>query len=330
FDIGINIAGVIINNYSGKRHKDIVSKSITEISGVPVVGAIPRLSEKTLFPSRHLGLTTPFELDANKEAIETARQLIEEYVDVEKIIEIANQANEIFVSQLPQTKIVQTKSLRIGYFWDKAFCFYYRENLEALEQLGAELVPISPIDNSTVPDVDGIYIGGGFPETNAQALSNNKEFLNNFRMKVQNGMPVFAECGGLMFLAQEIDNDGNFQMSGVLPIKISMSKKPIGHGYFEGIVDEVNPFFDVGTYLRGHEFHYSFISEILGEIKTTIKVTRGTGCWTNRDGIVLGNVFASYVHFHTIGCPNWARNFVELCSRNKNKSIHRNIIDIAI
>lgn len=329
FDIGLNIAGVIINNYSGRRHKEIVEKSITEIAGVPVVGAIPRLSDKIFFPSRHLGLTTPFEFQSHQETIENARKVIEDYVDIDKIIEIANASNEIFVSNLPQQRTFDTKRIKIGYFWDRAFCFYYKENLEALEQMGAELVPISPIDDNRVPDVDGLYIGGGFPETNAKDLSKNKEFLEDFALKVQNGLPVFAECGGLMYLSKELSYEGNYEMSGVLPIKVAMSKKPVGHGYFEGIVDRENPFFDIGTYIRGHEFHYSFVSENNSDVTTCVNVTRGVGCWNSRDGIVHGNVFASYFHLHTVGCPQWAKNFVELCWKNKNKSLHRNSINIA-
>ncbi|ROL57727.1 hydrogenobyrinic acid a,c-diamide synthase (glutamine-hydrolyzing) [Bacteroidetes/Chlorobi group bacterium Naka2016] len=329
FDIGLNIAGVIINNYSGKRHKEIISKSIVDIAGIPVIGAIPRLSDKFLFPSRHLGLTTPYEFASYREAIDTARQIVEDYVDVDQIIKIANNSNDIYVSTIPQKSTPKNKVVRIGYFWDSAFCFYYKENLEALEQLGAELVPISPMSDKSVPNVDGIYIGGGFPETNAKSLSENREFIEDLKTKVENGLPVFAECGGLIYLAEELEFGGNFEMSGILPIKISMSKKPVGHGYFEGIVDTANPFFDVGTYIRGHEFHYSFISEKKSEIPTTIKVTRGVGCWESRDGIVKGNTFASYVHLHTNGCPQWAKNFVELCF-NKNKSIHKNSINIAL
>ncbi|MCX7909545.1 MAG: hydrogenobyrinic acid a,c-diamide synthase (glutamine-hydrolyzing) [Ignavibacteria bacterium] len=327
FDIGLNVAGVIVNNYSGKRHKEIVSKSITEISGLPVIGAIPKIQDKILFPSRHLGLTTPYELNEKIEAIENARKIIEDYVETEKIIEIANRTNEIYVTKLEETKNFIKKNVKIGYFWDKAFCFYYKENLEALEKFGAELIPTSPIESSTVPEVDGIYIGGGFPETNAFDLSSNLTFLVDFKNKVSNGLPVFAECGGLIYLADELEYNGSYKLSGVLPVRVSLNSKPVGHGYFEGIIDRENPFFEVGTYIRGHEFHYSFISEYKMEIETAVKVIRGVGCSNNRDGLFLNNVFASYFHIHTCGSPFWAKNFVDLCY--KNKLLYRNTIDIA-
>jgi len=329
FDIGLNIAGVVVNNYSGKRHKEITENSIVEISGAKVLGAIPRLSEKILFPSRHLGLTTPFEHNTSNEAVENARKIVEDYLDLDQIISIAHKANDIFLSHLPQSEVAIGKNVRIGYFWDKAFCFYYKENLEALEKSGTELVPISPLESSSIPNVDGLYIGGGFPETNAEELSKNKLFIEEFSTKVNNGLPVFAECGGLMYLAEELVYDNHYTLTGILPIVVSMSKKPAGHGYFEGYVDTENPFFNVGTYIRAHEFHYSYISEFKKEVKTVVNVIRGVGVKEQRDGIVQGNVFASYFHLHSNGSPFWARSFVELCSKNKNKSLYRNRIDIA-
>jgi cobyrinic acid a,c-diamide synthase len=328
FDIGLNIAGVVINNFSGNRHKEIISRSISEMAGVEVIGAIPRLPEATLFPSRHLGLTTPFEFAEAEMAIANATEIVETYVDLDKVTNIATSARDIFVSELPTAPSSSYKGVKIGYLYDKAFSFYYKENLEALEREGAEVIPISSIESTELPDVDGLYIGGGFPETNALELSENKSFIEDLRNKAENGLPIFAECGGMMYLAEELNYNGSYRMVGVLPVKISMSKRPIGHGYFEGIVDRPNPFFSVGSLIRGHEFHYSFISETLGDLETCVKVNLGTGIGQNRDGIVKGNTFACYFHIHSIGNPDWARNFVEICLKNKNKVIHRNLNNI--
>lgn len=325
FDISLNIAGVIINNYSGRRHKEIIANSITELTGVPVVGAIPRLPDKILFPNRHLGLVTPFEHKERAEAIENAQKIVQEYIDLKKVLDIANSANDIYLTNYPAEATRHPKQVRIAYFWDKAFCFYYKENLEALEHYGAELVPISPIKDTSLPDVDGVYIGGGFPETNADELSSNVKFLEDFRKKVLNGLPVYAECGGLMFLAEKLVYNDDYKFAGVLPITVSMSSRPIGHGYFEGIVDSENPYYSKGTLLRGHEFHYSYISEIKGELQTVVKVNRGTGCIDDRDGIIFGNVFASYFHLHHLGTPFWAKEFLSICQ--KNKSLYRNAIN---
>ncbi|MFN3781914.1 MAG: cobyrinate a,c-diamide synthase, partial [Candidatus Kapaibacteriota bacterium] len=325
FDISLNIAGVIINNYSGRRHKEIIANSIVELTGVPIVGAIPRLSDKTLFPNRHLGLVTPFELKERTEAIENARGMVQDYIDIQKILDIASSASDIYTANYPGETIKSSKQVRIAYFWDRAFCFYYKENLEALEQYGAELIPVSPINDTMLPDVDGVYIGGGFPETNAEELAKNRSFIDDFRQKVLNGLPVFAECGGLMYLAEELVYNDNYKLAGILPITVSMSSKPIGHGYFEGVVDIENPYFAIGTLIRGHEFHYSYVSEIRGKIQTTVKVQRGTGSINNRDGIMRGNVYASYFHLHQLGSPFWAKEFLDFCK--KNKSLYRNAIE---
>jgi len=323
FDIGLNIAAVIINNFSGNRHKEIIARSITEMAGVEVIGAIPRLPEETLFPSRHLGLTTPFEFPDAEKAIANATEIIEKYVDIEKVVKIANSANDIFVSEIPVAQPSSSKRVRIGYLYDKAFSFYYKENFEALDREGADLIPISSIESSELPEIDGLYIGGGFPETSALELSRNKPFIEDLRNKAFNGLPIFAECGGMMYLAEELNCNGSYQMAGVLPIKISMSKRPIGHGYFEGVVDRTNPFFPVGSLIRGHEFHYSFISEIKGDLGTCVKVNLGTGIGENRDGIIKFNTFSCYFHIHSVGNPFWAKNFIDICLK-KNKKIHRN------
>ncbi len=326
FDVGLNIAGVIINNFSGERHKEIISRSISEMANVEILGAIPRLPQEMFFPSRHLGLTTPMEHLETDKAITNAAYVIEKYINLDRIVQIANSAKEIFVSGFPDVPKIAKKGLRIGYLYDKAFSFYYKENLEALESLGCEVIPISSIEATEVPDIDGLYIGGGFPETNAEELSKNKSFMDSLKNKANNGLPIFAECGGLIYLSQELSFNGKYPMVGVLPINISLSNRPIGHGYFEGVVDKPNPFFIVGTFIRGHEFHYSFISEITGNIDTCVKVNLGTGIGNNRDGIIKGNTFACYFHLHSIGSPFWAKNFVEICS--KNKTIYRNANNI--
>ncbi len=321
-DIGINLAGVVVNNYSTQRQRDLVINAIQEIAEVEVVGAIPRIDNFDYFPSRHLGLITPVETERAKIAIENAKNLVEKYLDVEKIYDIACRSPFIFVDD----EVVEITSpikynVKIGYFFDKAFSFYYPENLEALQNLGAELIPISAFNDSSLPEVDGLYIGGGFPENYPNEISSNRSLLIDINQRARNGLPIFAECGGLIFLAQSVNLGERYPFAGVFPIEISLSKKPIGHGYFEGIVDSVNPFFQVGEKVRGHEFHYSYVSDVYGEIETAIQVTRGVGIFNNRDGLIFGNVFASYLHLHSLGNPKWAENFVKLCYRLKNTFI---------
>lgn len=327
-DLGLQIAGVIINNFVGDRHKKVIQQSIEDIAKVKVIGAIPRLDDFSLLPSRHLGLITPQEYDKTSLAIQSAKEIILRYVDVEEIIRISLNAEPIECLEHNEITIQSyfSEIVKIGYFYDEAFSFYYPDNLESLKRNGAELIQVSPIHDSNLPDIDGIYIGGGFPEIYAEKLSANKSFISQFREIIIQGLPCFAECGGLMYLAERIYLEQSYQFSGILPISISFSNKPAGHGYFEAIVDKQNPYFELNEIIRGHEFHYSWISEIKSNVETALKVVRGVGAIENRDGFVYKNVFASYVHIHNASYPNWAKRFVELVRKNKNISKYKNAV----
>lgn len=328
-DIGIQLGGVIINNYSGMRHKEIITKSIEDTTGVEVIGAIPRLQDIELFPSRHLGLVTPQEYEKARLAIDNAETIVENYIDVGRLIEIGNSANDIFVSQeIKGKEKPKGMTVRIGYLYDKAFTFYYPENLEALANEGAELVQISAFDEPFLPDIDGLYIGGGFPENYARELSENKSFMLDLKEKSKADFPIFAECGGLIYLAENIKLEETYELVGIFPITVSLSKKPVGHGYFEGIVDSTNPYFEVGSKIKAHEFHYSFILEANREVRTCINVERGVGAINSRDGLLQRNVFASYLHLHSLGCPDWSKKFIEICKMYKNIGKYRNMIGI--
>ena len=201
---------------------------------------------------------------------------------------------------------------RIGYFKDSAFTFYYPENLEALAEAGAELVPVSSLDDTELPEVDGLYIGGGFPETHASRLAHNTTLMEQVRERADEGMPIYAECGGMIYLARSLTCDGEVHsMAGVLPIDLELFARPQGHGYAEVLVDEDTPFFEQGTTFRGHEFHYTRIVEADEGVKTAMEVVRGTGCFLKRDGITYKNVMAGYAHLHALGVPGWAPAFVD-------------------
>ncbi|MGQ9818582.1 MAG: cobyrinate a,c-diamide synthase [Candidatus Kapaibacteriales bacterium] len=316
-DLALQIEGVVINNFSGERHRKVVEQSIEEIAKVKVVGAIPRLDDFSLLPSRHLGLITPHEFDKTSLAIDRAKEIVGKYLDLDQIFNIAQKAEEIDCPDFQNLEQL-TNKVKIGYFYDEAFSFYYQDNLESLKQQGAELIPISPIHDQNLPEIDGIYIGGGFPELYADRLSKNKGFIEQFRSKINDGLPCFAECGGLMYLSEKISLEIDYPMAGILPIGVSLSKKPVGHGYVEAEVDYENPFFEVGEKIKGHEFHYSFVSTIRENIPTALKLIKGVGVSNSRDGFVLKNVFASYMHIHSLGCANWAKKFAEFCWNSKN------------
>jgi cobyrinic acid a,c-diamide synthase len=307
-DPDVNLAGIVLNRVGTARHESVIRRAIEEISGPPVVGAIPRLTGDPL-PGRHLGLLTAAEHPAREEAIELAREAIEAHTDLEMALEIARIAPPLTLPDRPSSPHVA--KVKIGIFRDEAFSFYYPENLEALEAAGAELEFISPIQHSVLPEVDALYIGGGFPEVHVDRLADNTKMLQAVRAAAASGMPMYAECGGLMYLSRELIVEGTARpMAGALDLVIEQTPRPQGHGYVEAEVDRSNPFHEAGARLRGHEFHYSRVIE--GEPETALALRRGNGIGGKRDGIVRGNIWASYMHIHASGTPSWAGRFASL------------------
>ena len=210
-------------------------------------------------------------------------------------------------NQRPETSDQQPRP-RIGIIKDSAFQFYYPENIDALSDGGAEVVFISPLKDRGLRDLDALYIGGGFPETHAEQLADNKNFSRQLKAMADDGFPIYAECGGLMYLGEELVLEGNaYPMTGILPVAFDFYKKPQGHGYTIVTVEGENPYFDVGTEIRGHEFHYSRVSHWTGgENDLVFRMKRGVGIDKDRDGILYKNVLATYTHVHALGTPGWA------------------------
>jgi cobyrinic acid a,c-diamide synthase len=195
---------------------------------------------------------------------------------------------------------------------DRAFTFYYPENLEALRRAGAALVPLDTLEDGSLPEVDGLYLGGGFPEMFLEALEANDGLRRDIRLAIADGLPVYAECGGLMYLARRITWSGrSVPMVGALPCDIEMTGRIQGHGYVEGRVSGPNPYFPLGAGLRGHEFHHSRATDV-GAAHFAYRLERGRGIEGRRDGLVVGNVLAAYTHVHALSAPGWAEGFVAL------------------
>jgi cobyrinic acid a,c-diamide synthase len=222
----------------------------------------------------------------------------------------------------PEKPAPDRPPVRIGIFRDAAFQFYYPENLEQLMEAGGELVEISPLQDSSLPSVDALYLGGGFPETLAVGLSQNRPFMASVRDATREGLPVYAECGGAVYLGETLHYQGKgFTLAGVLPVEYGFQHRPKGHGYtvLETVAD--NPFFAKGQHLRGHEFHYTFMlsrsgpgpdaggSEAKG-LSFAFRVHRGYGFDGEHDGLSVGNVLASYTHVHALGTVEWAPSLV--------------------
>ncbi len=314
FEPETKIAGVVLNNVAHGRHEARVRQAIESYCHIPVLGSIPR-DEKLTIPDRHLGLVPRGEEDAHLSAITACHEAVERYLDLDSVLRIARSAPSLPISDPFQALEPADRSprVKIGILRDRAFTFYYPENLEALERAGAGLVFIDAFRDTTLPAIDCLYIGGGFPEIFMQELSANSALRSGIREAIENDLPVYAECGGLMYLSQRIVwGDRSAEMVGALPCEVEMTAKPQGHGYVVAEVESENPFFSPGTVLRGHEFHNSRLISVSAENlpMTTYHLSRGKRLGNNRDGIIYHNVLASYTHLHVGGAPDWASGLV--------------------
>ena len=311
-DPALSIQGVVLNHVSGRRHEQILRSAIESACSIPVVGVLPRSTENPL-PERHLGLIPPEEHGGMASAEQELLRLVEGRFDIDALVSIARQAPPLEVAPEKPAALPGGHGLRIGYLRDSAFNFYYPENLEQLEQAGAELVPVSALQATALPEsLHALYIGGGFPETHAQQISANSGFLQSLRWAAESGLPIYGECGGLMLLARRLAWKGQaFPMANVFPFDVEVCATPQGHGYSELQVDTSNPFFAEGEVLRGHEFHYSRITSGDPSFPTACSVMRGTGCFPGRDCVFTRNVLASYTHLHALGTPEWARGILQ-------------------
>ncbi len=322
-DPDVRIGGVVLNRIATSRQESVIRKAIAERCSVPVLGAIPRL-KKDPFPERHMGLTPFQEHEGIEEAISAIGKIGAEYLDLDNILKTAVSSKLSSVSngqQSPDGPRSPVPGPRIGIIRDSAFQFYYQENFEELEKRGATIFEVSPLSEDKLPDIDALYIGGGFPETHAIALANNTNFKDSLYNAIQDGLPVYAECGGLMYLGKSITLEGKtYPMTGIFPITFGMKKKPRAHGYTIVEVEGKNPFFHEKTELKGHEFHYSEVLEV-GEGNTTMAFSnkRGKGIIDNRDGICYKNVLAAYTHLHAIGSPEWADGMIKAAEKYKNR-----------
>lgn len=329
FDKKVDIKGVVLNQIAGPRHQSVVTGTIEKYCGIPVLGAIPRLSRDFL-SERHMGLT-PFQEHPEVEAVvHCARELAEKHLDLKKILKIAFDASPLDYPGKKAQSLAEVRTLtseeiqrfallnpeygvRIGIIRDTAFQFYYPENFDELRKRGGRLVKINALEERRLPDIDALYIGGGFPETNAIALAKNISFRKSLKRAVEAGLPVYAECGGLMYLGRElILAKKTYPMAGIFPLGFQIEKKPQAHGYTIVRTTGKNPFFRKGSTLKGHEFHYSKVTGDKGQkgFSYAFTMQRGQGIADKRDGLCYRNVLATYTHLHALGTPEWADGII--------------------
>lgn len=318
-DPDVDIRGVILSRVNGSRHAAVIRQAIEEYAGLPVYGTVPRMTDLP-FTDRHLGLIPPQEHDRTERALDRAGVIAQDYLDIPGLLAVAESAAPWSVDAFPNPADPDQRGeepVTIGVIKDAAFQFYYSENLEALSDRGAKIVEISALDEKSLPDVDALYIGGGFPETQAGRLAQNDAFRGSLKAAAEAGLPIYAECGGFIYLGESLTiGDKHYPMVGALPVAFGMEKRPQGHGYITLEVDRDNPFFPAGTKITGHEFHYCRIlsrKEDTGH--TAYHVLRGTGMDGQRDGLCRKNILAGFTHLHALGAPQWAEALIGTARR---------------
>ncbi len=332
FDKDIRIAGVILNNLGGRRHESKLRQVIEHYTDVPVIGAIQH-DERLSIVERHLGLMPSNESIAANAKIRQIGEAIAEQVDLDKLLELSRKEPLEIPHKAEVLPMPVGEKVRIAVARDRAFGFYYADDLDALQAAGAELVPFDALNDVHLPEVDGLYVGGGFPEACAVELEANATLRGEIRQAIANGLPAYAECGGLMYLSRGIEYEGRrYEMVGAIPGDVTMHAKPIGRGYVHLREDADHPWprpDAPAKQIRAHEFHYSSLDNLPPDTRFAYHVERGHGIDGGRDGLMVHNLLASYTHLRTIGSCYWATRFVGFVRRCKEQRTSTNLIEKA-
>lgn len=320
FDKEINIAGVILNNLGGSRHESKLREVIAHYTDVPVIGAIQH-DNHLMIVERHLGLMPSNETKESSVRINALGAAIESQVDLDKLIALSAMEQ----LKAPETTRVSafpaTQKIRIGIPQDRAFGFYYTDDFDALLAAGAEIVPFDSTQDTRLPKVDALFIGGGFPEVFAAELEANVSMRTDILRAIENGLPVYAECGGLMYLSRQISYKGSTHaMVGAIPGDVMMHNKPIGRGYVHLSENQNHPWPMTNQkekHIKAHEFHYSSLENLPTDARFAYHVARGHGIDGKHDGYLRNNLFASYAHLRSTGSCHWATRFVAFIRKVK-------------
>jgi len=329
FDQNIHIAGLILNKLGGSRHESKLRAVIEHYTDMPVIGAVHHDARLEIV-ERHLGLVPSNEAEAALRRTEEIGALISAQVNLDQFLLIGAKAPPLeasaFTPIIAEEAAQVVSKVRIGLVRDRAFGFYYADDLEALVAAGADLVTIDALHDTHLPQIDGLFIGGGFPELLMDGLEANTAFRAEIRRAIEAGLPVYAECGGLMYLTRSLTWRGKTsRMVGVIPGDIVMHDKPVGRGYVQMRETAAHPWplgGQSGVMRLAHEFHYSSLDNLDSTLEYAYEVERGTGIDGRNDGLIYKNLLASYAHFRSLQGDNWASRFVAFV-RNKTEGIRR-------
>lgn len=314
-DSRIDIEGVILNNVKSQKHYLKTKEAVEKLANTRVLGGIERDNSISM-EQRHLGLIPAVEQERISGLVEKWGELIRENIDLDALMEIMDNSNPIINEYEPIWSPNKTKhKTKIAVPFDEAFNFYYKENLEALEYNNAKIEYFSPIHDEQLPSVDALYIGGGYPEIFKKELSKNTTMLESIKEFSQDNHPIYAECGGLMYLCKTIDS---LPMVDVFPYHSMLTKRVQGLSYTIAHVQRDNPILKKNTTYHGHEFHYSKV-EYTGSNSNdfAFSMRRGVGITGKYDGLLKNNTLASYIHTHTACLPDFGYNFTQSAYENK-------------
>lgn len=316
FDPELKFAGVVLNFVGGSRHEAKLRAVIEHYTDVPVLGALPRDDALTI-GERHLGLVPANEAETADARIAALGAAVERHLDLGMLLErTAAPAPPVAPFTMPTGSVSDARPVRIAIARDRAFGFYYPGDLEALAAAGAELVPFDTLNDARLPAVDGLFIGGGFPETSLDALAGNVELKAEIRSAIEGGLPTYAECGGLMYLARRLHwRDTSGEMVGVIPADVRMELRPVGRGYVRLRETGAGPWpmatgDGAPATFHAHEFHYSRLVGLPDGLTYAYDVERGYGIDGSHDGLVMHNMLASYAHLRDVAGNRWASRFV--------------------
>lgn len=318
-DPDVSIAGVILNQVHGSRHENLVRRCIEHYCGVPVLGAVPK-DDRLMLPDRHLGLVSSAEIEAADAFTAGVAATVKDFIDFDALLDSAATAPAMTdAADSPFAALTVAaqgrERVKLAVVRDRAFNFYYEENLRALEAAGADLVFVDSMSASELPaEADGFYIGGGFPEVFAAELEANVSFRESVHRAVEVGKAGWAECGGLMYLARTLRTSaGSFAMAGAFNADVHMEADRQGHGYAAVRARAEHPWLPTGAQLLGHEHHHSQVTFAGGESAHAFAFDneRGHGIAAGRDGLCRNRTVAGYTHVNAIASPSWAGAFVD-------------------
>lgn len=323
FDAELEFAGVILNKLAGNRHETKLREVINTYTNFKILGAVPRNTDIQL-TERHLGLIPGNEIAEKADSvIDVLAQQASQYIDIDALLSI--ESSRQLPANVEEPAIINQpeKTLRIAVPMDEAFGFYYPGDIHRFQELGVEIVKFSALDDAQLPEnIDGLFIGGGFPEVKVEKLSRNSSMQKSIRSAIQQGLPSYAECGGLMYLCRDLEHDEEtLPLCNVIPATITMHKRPQGRGYVILQPTENHPWCNhklvTNEPVKAHEFHYSAIRDLPDDLTYAYSVERGTGINGLNDGIILHNLVASYTHLRTTDECSWVDDFVSFVKKIK-------------